>query len=221
MISPSMGTMLSFIMTDIEAPPKQLSNALKKGVSKSFNMIVVDGDQSPSDCVFILANGESKCKFDKNTFQRVLDYVLIDLARQIAKDGEGASKFIEVRVKGASSSKEAEIAAKSILRSPLVKTAIYGSDPNWGRIAVAVGYSGVYFDPENLSIGFKSKDRGVLLLDKGGPILEEKILEEAKVILSEKEIIIEVDLGEKDKTAIAWGCDLTEDYIKINSEYTT
>ncbi|MFQ6050448.1 MAG: bifunctional ornithine acetyltransferase/N-acetylglutamate synthase [Candidatus Hydrothermarchaeota archaeon] len=221
MIGPNMGTMLSFILTDIRATSKQLGNALRKGVSKSFNMVVVDGDQSPSDCVFILASGESKCKFDERIFQRVLDEVLIDLARQIAKDGEGSSKFIEVRVSGARSSKDAEMAAKCIARSSLVKTAIYGSDPNWGRVAIAAGYSGAYFSPENLSIRFKSKNKEVLLLERGEPIIDEKILEEARNILLEKEIVIEVDLGEKDKTAIAWGCDLTEEYVKINSEYTT
>ncbi|MBU3965792.1 MAG: bifunctional ornithine acetyltransferase/N-acetylglutamate synthase [Euryarchaeota archaeon] len=217
MIEPNMGTMLAFLFTDAALSRKALDACLKKAVDKSFNMIVVDGDTSTNDMALLTATGYNEC--DEKTFQEGLDHVCISLAKMIAKDGEGATRLIEVRVSGAGTEADAKAAAKAIVRSPLVKTAIYGKDPNWGRVIAAAGYSGADVDQDRISLKFSGNNKEAILVDSG-TIVEGK-LEELKSIMESKEILIEVELGIGENRATAWGCDLTYDYVKINAMYTT
>jgi len=235
MIAPNMGTMLCFIATDAEADQKTLKRVLIKAVDDSFNMLVVDGDESTNDTVLLFANGKSNnsiitnnnnndnnSNIDKN-FQEGLNILCKDLAKQMAKDGEGASKFLEVEVNGAKTKYDAQIVAKSVVKSSLVKTAVFGGDPNWGRIVMAIGYSGASMDPDNVTIAISSgNDLVYLVLD--GEILafeDTPNLREAEELMKNKEIKIIIDLNEGKNDAIAYGCDLTYDYVKINAEYTT
>lgn len=217
MIEPNMGTMLAFLFTDATISGDILDSCLKKAVDKSFNMVVVDGDTSTNDMALLTATGYHEC--DLEYFQEGLDEVCASLAKMIAKDGEGATKLVEVRVKGAKSINDAQLAAKAIVRSPLVKTAIFGKDPNWGRVVAAAGYSGADIDQDTISLMFSDNKNKVTLVDSGR-IVEGKLLE-LKSIMESKEIIIEVDIGLGDFKATAWGCDLTYDYVKINAMYTT
>jgi len=217
MIAPNMGTMLAFLYTDASLPKDTLSACLKESVDKSFNMLVVDGDTSTNDMALITATGYKEC--EEKLFQEGLDYACIELAKMIAKDGEGATKLIEARVKGARSIEDARLAAKAIVRSPLVKTAIFGKDPNWGRVVAAVGYSGAEVEQDRISLKFSDKNNEAVLVDSGR-IVEGK-LEALKSIMQNEEIVIEVALGLGDSEATAWGCDLTYDYVKINAMYTT
>lgn len=217
MIEPNMGTMLAFLYTDAILSKENLDSCLRKAVDKSFNMVVVDGDTSTNDMALITATGYHDCEED--VFQKGLDHVCTSLAKMIARDGEGASRLVEARVKGARSPQDARLAAKAIVRSPLVKTAIFGKDPNWGRVVAAAGYSGADIDQDRISLKFSDNMREVLLVDMGR-IVEGK-LDELKSIMESKEITIEVDIGLGDAGAIAWGCDLTYDYVKINAMYTT
>jgi len=217
MIEPNMGTMLAFLFTDAALSRKALDACLKKAVDKSFNMVVVDGDTSTNDMALLTATGYNEC--DVKAFQNGLDHVCISLAKMIAKDGEGATRLIEVRVSGARTEADARAAAKAIVRSPLVKTAIYGKDPNWGRVVAAAGYSGADVDQDRISLKFSGNDKEAMLVDSG-TIIEGK-LEELKSIMESREILIEVDLGIGENGATAWGCDLTYDYVKINAMYTT
>jgi len=217
MIEPNMGTMLAFLYTDVDISRDALDRCLRKAVDKSFNMLVVDGDTSTNDMALLTATGYNEC--EEELFQKGLDLVCISLAKMIAKDGEGATRLIEVRVKGASSDDDAKKAAKAIVRSPLVKTAIYGKDPNWGRVVAAAGYSGAEVDQDRISLKFSGSGEEVMLVDSG-KILEGK-LEALKTIMESKEIVIDVDLSLGEHEATAWGCDLTYDYVKINAMYTT
>lgn len=217
MIEPNMGTMLAFLFTDAAIPREVLDPCLKKAVDKSFNMVVVDGDTSTNDMALLTATGYQDC--DEDAFQEGLDQVCTSLAKMIAKDGEGASRAVEVRVTGAKSIQDARLAAKAIVRSPLVKTAIFGKDPNWGRVVAAAGYSGADIDQDKISLKFSDNENEVTLVDSGR-IVEGKLLE-LKSIMESKEIIIEVDIGLGGNSATAWGCDLTYDYVKINAMYTT
>jgi glutamate N-acetyltransferase/amino-acid N-acetyltransferase len=217
MIEPNMGTMLAFLYTDAILSKETLDSCLRKAVDKSFNMVVVDGDTSTNDMALITATGYHDC--DEDVFQKGLDHVCANLAKMIARDGEGASRLVEARVKGARSPQDARLAAKAIVRSPLVKTAIFGKDPNWGRVVAAAGYSGADIDQDRISLKFSDNIKEVLLVDSGR-IVEGK-LDALKSIMESKEIIIEVDIGLGDSVATAWGCDLTYDYVKINSMYTT
>ncbi len=217
MIEPNMGTMLAFLYTDAILSKETLDSCLRKAVDKTFNMVVVDGDTSTNDMALITATGYHDC--EEEVFQRGLDHVCASLAKMIAKDGEGASRLVEARVKGARSPRDARLAAKAIVRSPLVKTAIFGKDPNWGRVVAAAGYSGADLDQDRISLKFSDNTREVLLVDSGR-IVEGK-LDALKSIMESKEIIIEVDIGLGDFEATAWGCDLTYDYVKINAMYTT
>lgn len=237
MIAPNMGTMLCYITTDVSASPEELQKALKEAVDKSFNMVVVDGDESTNDMVVLMANGKSG-KIDSN-FQEALNFLCKALAKMMAKDGEGATKFMEVEVKNADSEEDACLAAKSIVKSPLVKTALFGADPNWGRIVAATGYSGAKMDENSISVSLKalkpfSKDNmliedssndgfSVKIVDKGNVLAFEntKELSDAEDIMKNKDIKIIVDLGLGNYSATAYGCDLTYDYVKINAEYTT
>lgn len=217
MIEPNMGTMLAFLFTDACLSKKALDVCLKKAVDKSFNMVVVDGDTSTNDMALLTATGYGDC--DEKTFQDGLDRVCISLAKMIAKDGEGATRMIEVRVSGARTEGDARAAAKTIVRSPLVKTAIYGKDPNWGRVVAAAGYSGAEVDQNRISLKFSGNNKEAVLVDSG-TIIEGK-LDELKSIMESREILIEVELGIGENSATAWGCDLTYDYVKINAMYTT
>ncbi|MCX9011141.1 MAG: bifunctional ornithine acetyltransferase/N-acetylglutamate synthase [Candidatus Methanoperedens sp.] len=217
MIEPKMGTMLAFLYTDAKIPKKILDICLRRAVDKSFNMVVVDGDTSTNDMALLTATGYRDC--GEEEFQEGLDSVCISLARMIAKDGEGATRLIEARVKGALTENDARLAAKAIVRSPLVKTAIYGKDPNWGRVVAAAGYSGAEVDQDRISLKFSNDNEEVTLVDSGR-IVEGK-LEALKGIMAGGEIVIEVDIGLGDHEATAWGCDLTYDYVKINAMYTT
>ena len=222
MIEPNMGTMLSFIYTDALLPSDVLEKCLKRSVENSFNMIVVDGDTSTNDMVLLTATGASSIEPQVEEFQMGLDHVMTELAKMIARDGEGATKLIEAQVKGAKTEHDARIAAKAIVRSPLVKSAVFGKDPNWGRVIAATGYSGADIDQNIISLAFASDDDVVYLVERGN-ILDSStdVLISLESIMAQDEIVIMVDIGLGEQSAIAWGCDLTYDYVKINADYTT
>ena len=228
MIAPNMGTMLCFIATDAVSNQKTLKKALKNAVNDSFNMLVVDGDESTNDTVLLFANGESNADIiinnyiDKN-FQEGLNILCKDLAKQMAKDGEGASKFLEVEVNGAKTKYDAQIVAKSVVKSSLVKTAVFGGDPNWGRIIMAIGYSGASMDSDNVTIAISSENDLAYLVLNGEVLGFEGTnnLKSAEELMKNKEIKILIDLNQGKYDATAFGCDLTYDYVKINAEYTT
>ena len=228
MIAPNMGTMLSFIATDAILPSSDIKKALKTSADVSFNMIVVDGDESTNDTCLMMANGASGVevikdgKIDSN-FQDALNYLCIDLAKKMARDGEGASKFIEANVCGAKNQEDARLAAKSIISSSLFKSAVFGGDPNWGRIVSAIGYSGCDLNPDIVTISIADDVDDVDLV-KNGEILafeDTPYLDRAEKIMQSKNIIVNIDMDLGDGEATAWGCDLTYDYVKINAEYTT
>lgn len=229
MIAPNMGTMLCFLATDAVISSEMINKALKSAVNKSFNMIVVDGDESTNDMAILMANGKSGVEVAENgiineDFQDALDFLCISLAKMMARDGEGATKFIECKVQGATSQEDAILASKSVISSSLVKSAIFGGDPNWGRIVAAVGYSGCAMDQNMISVSVSDDNANeAILVDQGKILAFEGTdeLKEAEKIMQEKTVNILVDLFQGDATATAWGCDLTYDYVKINAEYTT
>ena len=222
MIEPNMGTMLSFVYTDADVPSEMLQSCLTTSVDKSFNMIVVDGDTSTNDMVLVTATGQSGIHPEISELQAGLDLVLTELAKMIAIDGEGATKLIESKVTGAATAEDARLVAKAIVRSPLVKSAIFGQDPNWGRIVVAAGYSGADMDQTKISLSFSASTEVVELVKDGKVVRnDEEALSQLKSIMSQDEVVIITDLGMGDKSATAWGCDLTYDYVRINAEYTT
>ncbi|MDI9394781.1 MAG: bifunctional ornithine acetyltransferase/N-acetylglutamate synthase [Euryarchaeota archaeon] len=223
MIEPNMGTMLCFAYTDANVPADVLETALKRAVNKTFNMVVVDGDTSTNDMVLFTSTCKSEikpCMDCLDDFEEALIYVFTDLAKKIAKDGEGASKLIEARVRGAKKYEDARLVAKAIVRSPLVKSAIFGKDPNWGRVVAAAGYSGAELEQERLSLSFSGGGEKVDLV-KSGEVSKDSDLALLKKIMENDEIVITVDLAMGGESATAWGCDLTYDYVKINAEYTT
>jgi glutamate N-acetyltransferase/amino-acid N-acetyltransferase len=209
MIHPDMATMLSFIMTDADIPHAELDETLRFAVHRSFNSISIDGDTSTNDMVVVMANGASGVRPDPEQFRDALLDVCTQLATAIVRDGEGATKFVEIRIEGAPSEQEAHTVGRTIARSPLVKTAIYGADPNWGRIVGAIGNSGVQLSSDRVDIFIS-----------GVPI-SDSTLEDARRKLKEKEIEIRVDLHSGLASAKVWTCDLTEGYIRINADYTT
>jgi len=221
MISPNMATMLCFIVTDIAIEPRTLDTALREAVKKSFNRLTIDNEMSTNDMVLIMANGllENSLITQKSPvyhkFKDALSEVTYTLSRMIAKDGEGATKLIEVVVKGAKTESDAEKAAKAIANSMLVKSMIYGRKPNWGRIMAAIGYSGVEIREQKIDIYLNK----LKLVDKGIGLMNKDRI--ARNILSKKEVIITVDLGIGKGTAKILTCDLTEKYVKINARYTT
>lgn len=223
MIHPNMATMLSFVGTDANISKEMLNKALKESVKDSYNMISVDRDTSTNDMVLVLANGTANNKLidtestDYETFKKALHYVNVEISKMIAKDGEGATKLIESTVFGACSLKNAKIAAKSIITSNLVKTAIFGSDANWGRIICALGYSGADLDPHKIDIYFSNADKKIQTCSKGVSLTFDE--NTAKEILDGEKVNIEVNLNDGDFSATAWGCDLTYDYVKINGSY--
>ena len=223
MIHPNMATMLSFITTDINISRELLNNALKKSVDDSYNMISVDGDTSTNDLVLLLANGcggntEINEKNEEYyLFKKALHLVNLFLAQEIVKDGEGAKKFIAVKVSGAASKKDARLLSKSVITSNLVKTAFFGEDANWGRILAAMGYSGANFNPTGVSINFHNGSHSIMLMQEGTPLQFDEEL--ALKILKENEITVELVLKEGTGEATAWGCDLSYEYVRINGDY--
>lgn len=225
MIHPNMATMLVFVTTDAAITPNMLQTALSKDVCDSFNMISIDGDTSTNDMVSVLANGmaendmiESEGEaFDE--FCEALRAVTVFLSRSIAKDGEGASKLLECRVCGAKDKENARKVAKSVICSSLFKAAMFGADANWGRILCAIGYSGAETDIGKISVWLSSKAGRIFVCSGGSGVDFDE--DEAKKVLSEDEIIIEISLGDGSSEAVAWGCDLTYDYVKINGDYRT
>jgi len=225
MIHPDMATMLSFVTTDALIESSLLQELLGNSVQESYNMISVDGDTSTNDTVLVLANGASAAPaVEKDApgweaFKEAFDYVHAYLAKQIVRDGEGATKFIEARVSGAASEKDARLMAKSVITSNLVKTAFFGEDANWGRILCAMGYSGAEFNPDHAQLSISSSAGSILLLETGTPaVFDEKT---AAAVLAEKEITIDMQLQDGDAKAAAWGCDLSYEYVRINGEYRT
>ena len=220
MIAPNMATMLCFIMTDFAVAKNTLSCVLKNAVNKSFNRITIDGDMSTNDTVLMMANGLAGNRAvtmksaDLPKFQAAVDEITYALAELVVKDGEGATKLIEVVVKGCRNEKDAEKAAFAVANSSLVKTAIYGNDANWGRIICAVGYSGIPLKEDKADIWFNN-----VRVVKGG--LANNRDKEATAVLKEKKIRITVDLHAGKASAKVLTCDLTEEYIRINAEYRT
>ena len=219
MIEPNMATMLGFITTDANIESDELQKALSEITNLTFNAITVDGDTSTNDTVVVLANGLAgnepltPAHPEWNNFYTALRLVAEDLAKAIARDGEGATKLIEVEVDGAISDEEARKIAKTVVGSPLVKTAVFGCDANWGRIIAAVGYSGATVDPDKITI----KIGGATMVENGEPIKfsEEELIE----ILKQSDVKIYVSLEVGEGHGYAWGCDLTYDYVQINASY--
>jgi glutamate N-acetyltransferase/amino-acid N-acetyltransferase len=223
MIHPNMGTMLCFITTDVDITSAMLDMALSLVAEDTFNMVTVDGDTSTNDMAVILANGcagnaqindENE---DYRVFLQALMVVCIYIARMTAKDGEGASKLLECTVSGAPDDETARKLAKAVLSSSLFKAAMAGADANWGRALCAMGYSGAGFDPAKVSIMFASGAGNVVVCDNGVSVSFSET--KAKAILSEDEIEINIQIGDDDGEAVAWGCDLTTEYVKINGDY--
>jgi glutamate N-acetyltransferase / amino-acid N-acetyltransferase len=217
MIEPNMATMLCFLYTDADLNADALKDCLKEAVRDSFNMLTVDGDTSTNDTVLLTATGRIQCKIED--FREALAFVCMELARMMARDGEGASKYFETVVSGARNDADARLAAKAVARSSLVKTAVCGADPNWGRIIAAVGYSGAEMDPDRISLGLEGKGIEVSLV-KSGKIVD-GVLSKAKEIMLGDTITINVDLGLGTAKARSFGCDLTHSYVDINANYTT
>jgi len=221
MIHPDLATLLCFLTTDAALEEGFLRLALQNAVAGSFNMISIDGDTSPNDMVLIMANGLSGGEpispgsSRADVFNQALGEVCVYLAKAIARDGEGASKLIEVTVSGANNLAEARQAARVIVSSPLVKTAVHGSDPNWGRVIAALGYSGIEFEPSKIDLYL-----GDVCLVRDGHGLPFK-KEEVVRVLDGAEVPISLKLNQGQAEATAWGCDLSEEYVTINSQYTT
>ncbi|HIZ28626.1 MAG TPA: bifunctional ornithine acetyltransferase/N-acetylglutamate synthase [Candidatus Adamsella sp.] len=225
MIHPNMATMLGFITTDINISQELLDKAFKENINDSFNMITVDGETSTNDMAVILANGLAENPIvdkedeDYEKFKTALDYITKYLAKQIVKDGEGATKFLECQIFNAKSKEDARVLCKAILNSNLVKTAFFGNDANWGRILSAMGASGVDFDPNQVKISFKNDTGEIKLFENGLPVEFDEDF--AFKILKQEEIKILIDMNRGLESIIGWGCDLSFDYVKINAEYRT
>jgi glutamate N-acetyltransferase/amino-acid N-acetyltransferase len=219
MIAPNMATMLAFITTDAAIKQPLLMKALRHANSRSFNRITVDGDMSTNDMAVILANGKAgnvpmkDHSEEYQLFVAALEYVMVKLAKMIARDGEGATKLVEILVTGARSEDEAAQVGKSVANSNLVKTALHGADANWGRILAAVGYSGVDFNPDVVEISFDE----VTVLKKNYEIVLDE--EKAKAALSKDSVLVTIDLGQGSASARVWTCDLTKQYVHINASY--
>lgn len=222
MICPYMATMIGVVTTDAAIAPGALQSALRRAVGKSFNRITVDGDMSTNDTVFVLANGAAGnpeiTRPDGEAYERfaeALEFVCTDLAKKIARDGEGATKLVEIRVTGARSDEDARTIGMSVANSALVKTAVYGHDPNWGRILCAVGYAEAESDPDAIDLFLCGHQ---LTRDGMGLPLDEPAMREA---LSASEIPVDIDLKLGDGEATVWTCDMSHEYVTVNAEYTT
>jgi len=223
MIHPNMATMLSFITTDAAVDRNALQKLLGSTIEESYNMVSVDGDTSTNDTVLVFANAQSHAPLldesspDWPAFASAFLFVHTAIAKEIVRDGEGASKFIEVHMTGAESKEDAKVLAKSVITSSLVKAAFFGSDANWGRILCAMGYSGASFDPSLVTLSFSSAKGTIKVVGKGIPLPFDEY--RAKTILLEKEIHVEVNVGTGAGEATAWGCDLSYEYVRINGDY--
>ena len=221
MIHPNMGTMLAFLSTDAAVEKKCLQETLSEVTERTFNRVTVDGDTSPSDVAILLANGAAGNEPlgldspDYPAFAGAVEEVARTLAKEIARDGEGATRLVEVVVKGAKDEASAAALAKSVVGSNLVKAAVFGEDANWGRVLTAMGYSGVSFDPNAVELWFGP----VKVFAEGKPVPHE--VAEANAALSSGEVTITAGLEEGEASAVAWGCDLTYEYVRINGSYRT
>lgn len=223
MIHPNMCTMLCFVTTDVAISHELLQKALSDDVVDTFNMISVDGDTSTNDTVLVMANGQAentpitKEGEDYKTFCEALHFIMLELSKKIAGDGEGCTCLFEATVIGAKDKNQARTIAKSVVCSSLTKAAVFGHDANWGRILCAMGYSGAQFDPEVVDIWLESKAGTIKIVENG--IATDYSEETATKILSEEEVIAKMDIKEGNETATAFGCDLTYEYVKINGDY--
>lgn len=223
MIHPNMCTMLCFVTTDAAISHELLQKALSEDVVDTFNMISVDGDTSTNDTVLVMANGQAentpitKEGEDYKTFCEALHFIMLELSKKIAGDGEGCTCLFEATVIGAKDKNQARTIAKSVVCSSLTKAAVFGHDANWGRILCAMGYSGAQFDPEVVDIWLESKAGTIKIVENG--IATNYSEETATKILSEEEVIAKMDIKEGNETATAFGCDLTYEYVKINGDY--
>lgn len=220
MIEPNMATMLSVITTDAQIDPNLLAIALRAAVDRSFNRVTVDGDTSTNDTVLCLASGMSGVRLLQGTrdlalFETALGKVARELAKMIARDGEGATKLVEIWVHGAASHADAATIAKTIANSPLVKTALFGNDPNWGRILAAAGRAGVSFNPDTVDLDLA----GIAVVRAGQPVDFDK--QTAASAMKRDEVVITLSLAEGEGEVVVWTCDFSFDYIKINADYTT
>ena len=223
MIHPNMATTLNFITTDAAISSEMLQKALSEIVKVTYNCLSVDGDTSTNDMVCVMANGlagndEITAEGENfEIFKKALNTVMMNMTRMLAKDGEGATKLLECNVCGADDLETAIIVAKSVIRSPLLKCAMFGSDANWGRILCAVGYADAEFDINKVDVSISSAAGKIDVCRNGAGIeFSEDI---AKAVLTEDEITIDISIGNGNGTATAWGCDLTYDYVKINGDY--
>ncbi|MCK5825459.1 MAG: bifunctional glutamate N-acetyltransferase/amino-acid acetyltransferase ArgJ, partial [Desulfuromusa sp.] len=222
MIHPNMATMLGFVLTDAQVSPELLKSALRQAVKKSFNSITVDGDTSTNDMVLLLANGAADSTMielgtpEAEIFSQHLDRVLLDLAKMIVRDGEGATKLVQIRVIGAVDEESARTAARSVATSSLVKTAFFGEDANWGRIIAAVGYSGIDVDPNLIDISFNQVPVAVNGLAVGA---EQET--EATKVLQLSEFVVTIDLHQGGAESSYYTSDLSYEYVKINADYRT
>lgn len=225
MIHPDMATMLAFLGTDAAVPPDLLRAELGRAVDATFNMITVDGDTSTNDMVAALAGGASDVRIEPGTsdleaFRAGLRRAASRLAQMICRDGEGARTLLEVQIQGATDRADARRAARAVAASSLVKTAVFGADPNWGRILAAVGYSGADFEPDRVDIAL-ANHLGEAPLVRGGTAVDDLDEDLATEILAQDEVVLQADLGAGEAEATAWGCDLSHDYVEINSAYRT
>lgn len=226
MIHPNMATMLCFLSTDVSISKELLREALSNAVEDTFNMISVDGDTSTNDTVTLMSNGKAsnseiieKASTEYGIFYACLVEVLEDLSKKIAKDGEGATKLLECNVINACDKNTAKIVAKSVITSSLFKSAMFGQDPNWGRILCAIGYANAEFDINLISVDINSNAGNITVCENGRGVKFDTKL--AVSILSAEEVHININMKDGSKSATAWGCDLTFDYVKINAEYHT
>ena len=222
MIHPGLATMLAVITTDAPFPPQALHRALVSAAQRSFNRVSVDGDMSTNDTVLLLASRARNLTLDEpgmRAFTDRLTEVCVSLARQIARDGEGATRLVEITVTGARDEAEAHTVADSIARSPLVKTAIHGGDPNWGRVLAAAGYSGAEIDPERLALAFGAGDEAITVVRGGLAAPFDPAA--ASALLRGDPVILRLDLGRGDTEATVWTCDFSAEYVAINAHYTT
>ncbi|MBC8160518.1 MAG: bifunctional glutamate N-acetyltransferase/amino-acid acetyltransferase ArgJ, partial [Roseiflexaceae bacterium] len=222
MIHPNMATMLAVITTDARIPANVLQLTLHDVVERSFNRISVDGDTSTNDTVLLLASGQvgiGETVAALARFSAALAELCIDLAKQIARDGEGATKLIEISVSGAADTAQAHTVANTIATSPLVKTAVHGGDPNWGRVLAAAGRSGAAIDPERVTLSFGPPQRQVTVLERGLPT--SYVEAEAAALFRHDPVLIQLDLGLGEAATTVWTCDFSQAYVDINAHYTT
>ena len=221
MIHPNMGTMLAFLATDAAVEKESLQGALSAATERTFNRVTVDGDTSPSDMAVLLANGAAgnepltKDSAEYPAFAEAVEDVARSLAKEIARDGEGATRLVEVAVEGAADEASASALAKAVVGSNLVKAAVFGEDANWGRVLTAMGYSGASFDPDGVELWFGA----VKVFENGAPVEHEEA--QANAALAAGEVGITARLNDGDASAVAWGCDLTYEYVRINGSYRT